>query len=559
MKFGVITITRATLRHALVEAVHGAIAAGALPASAGELPAFWVKATPSRRGVLQHEFASNAALAIGAAWRMAPAAVAAELQFHLESAGAWPGRIEEANGYLNFRMDDEFIAGQIERANREGERYGAGTALANTRINVEFVSADPTGPLPFALGRIAAAGDVLCRVLAYQGADVTREFFLNDVETSSKMRLLGESVAAFYLEAFDRAGERPEGALTSEFVRGVAQEIVQREGNRFLLVPDAERAAAFAHQAREAAVAAQQKVLQELGIRFDVWTSEATLRREGRVDAALDKLRAAGHIYESEGGLWLRTTAFGDEADRPLVRAPGAGEGQPTYLASDIAYHSFKFERGFDLLLNIWTMQHAPYVARTRAALQAAGYDAAKIEVILSEGAVWLRDGSLEEDAFTLEDALHELDASTLRYLLLQQAWNVRIEVDTEIARRDDEKNPAYAARLIPSRLGTMIRELEAFGAANAAAGATLSEDEREVARLVALWPDTTETAALRREPQRIAAFVGELATVVRRLLEASRPADDGVGAERLQLLRAAQVTATNALRLLGVEATEKF
>jgi arginyl-tRNA synthetase len=559
------------LRQALQEAARSAVAAGALPELPVQMPHFWVKASPQVRGVLQYEFASNAALVLGAMLRMEAGAVAAVLKSHLEAGGKWPGRMEEANGYLNFRMDDGFIEAQLSRAVREGERYGAGDTLKDRRINVEFVSADPTGPLPFALGRIAAAGDALCRVLEFQGADVTREFYLNDVESSSNMRLLGESVAAYYLESFHRAGERPEGALTSDFVRGVAEAIVQREGNRYLLVPDAERAAAFAHEARDAAVAAQKQALQKLGVRFDVWTSEAVLRREGRVSSALEKLRAAGHTYEKDGGLWLRTTAFGDEADRPLVRsgAPGdgTGEGQPTYLAADIAYHSFKFERGFDLLLNIWTKQHAPYVARTRAALQAAGYDPGKIEVILSEGAVWMRDGSLQEEAFSLEDALHRLDCSSLRFWFLLHDWDVRIEIDTEIAQRDDEKNPAYAARLVPSRLGTMIRELEASASAqNITANqmdGSWSDAEREVARLVALWPDAAETAALQREPQRIARSMNDLAIAVRRLLEASRPAatqpetDNSAG--RLPLLRAAQVTAFNALRLLGVEASETF
>lgn len=551
-------LTRQTLRTAIDGAIARARTAGALPFKDKAAPlVFWMRSASAGRG----EYASNVALALAAATGLAPCAIIDILGPYLAlEISRWGGGVafEEAKGFLNFRLDDNLLNEQAARAVREGARYGAGSSLAGRRVNVEFVSADPTGPLSLTYGRSAAGGEALCRVLEFQGAAVTREFFVNDAEASSRMRLLGESVAAFYLAAFGRSAEWPEGALQDSFIRSVADSITQREGNAYLLVPDSERAAAFAREVSRTVVAQQKRVLQEFGVRFDVWTSENALSREGRIESIVQKLRASGHTYERDGAVWLRTTRCGDDHDRPLVRA----NGQPTYLTADIAYHVFKMERGFDLVLNIWTAQHRPYVQRTRAALQAAGCDAVQLEVLLCESARLLRDGVVatgkDGETLTLAEALREIDAATLRFLLLEEDWEEVVEIETETARRDDESNPAYAARLVPARLQTMLRELEAKSADAAPATDELSEAERDVLRLVALWPDEAAAAAQLREPQRVARFMGQLATATRSLLTASRPATP-TSAARLQLLRAAHVTATNALGLLGIEASARF
>jgi len=512
------------------------------------------------------EFSSAVARAIAALTGQGARDVALILRARLQAAKLWPGTIEEANGFLNFRMDDGFVAEQAARAAQGGERYGAGTALAGKRINVEFVSSDPTGPLTLSAGRIAACGEALCRLLEFQGADVTREYFVNDVPSSSKMRLLGESVGAFYEATFGRDGGEdslPEGILQDAFVRRVAQDIATRDGTSHLLEPEAERNLFFARQAAATAVALQKSALQNFGVRFDLWTSENALRAEGRVAAVVEKLQRLGHTYQREGALWLRTTAFGDEADRPLLRS----NNQPTYLASDIAYHVFKFERGFDVVLNIWTAEHHPYMARTRAALSAIGIDVSRLETLVCEGARLLEDGKRVEGAdgapLLLDDALGEVDADTLRLHLLLTPWDRVCDVDLEVATRDDEGNPAYAARLAPARLGAMIREgevaqeREVVPVVAGAAETELGVAEKELARLVALWPDTAENAALRRDPQLVARWAVDFAGTVRHVLAASRP---GAGSSaRLNLLRGARAAIRSALHLLGVEAGERF
>jgi arginyl-tRNA synthetase len=308
-----------------------------------------------------------------------------------------------------------------------------------------------------------------------------------------------------------------------------------------------------------------------MGVRFDVWTSEQTLRDEGRVSTALQKLRERGAIDERHGAQWLRTSAFGDTEDHPVVRS----NGQPTYLATDIAYHVFKMERGFDRLINIWTAEHRQYVERTRAALRALNCDADKVEIIACEGARWLREGvpvrrGAASETFTLDEALRAVGRDTLRFLILRRDCNRSIDIEWESARRDDESNAAYAARLLPSRLQTMIGETEArvaqakteasFEYSNNWSASACNEAEGALARLVALWPDTAQSAALERAPHHLTDFVGELVLSTREVLKNSRPNDEPKQLQaRLKVLQAASVVAANVLRALGLDANVKF
>ena len=489
------------------------------------------------------DYTCNIALLAAKSEGVAPSEIAQRL---VESLPNDTFSVSHHQGFLNFRMNDETLQSHLQIALSQGAQYGASQKLAGQRVLVEFVSADPFGPLPFSLGRVAAVGDALCRLIENQGANVTREWYLNDDETSAKMRLLGESVASHYLSALNQDHEPPEGVLNDDFVRSLGKNLAQ-DGNKYLLIPEAERAATFAHLARDEAVALQKRVLERLGVRFDVWTSESALKSEGRIDNAVKKLRERGLIEERDGAQWLRTTQFGDEADRVLVRAGG----RPTYLASDIAYHIFKNERGFNLLLNVWTGEHKPYIERTRAALRASGCDVEKLEVLTSESARLLRDGrplsrGANGDSFSLDEALNSLDADTLRFFFVRQNPDERVAID-DSSLGDDEGNPAYAARLLPHRLQTMIAEAQAKDMAK---DIEYSNEEREMVRLVALWPDTVQNAADERAPHRVAAFLLDLANATREVLASSRP-DAPVA--NVEVLQAAQVVAQNALRVLGM------
>lgn len=499
------------------------------------------------------EFSSNIARVLAAKIKSDPENIAQTLQTF------WPHselKIKTQNGFLNFRMSDEILFQSIERALQQGRNYGASAVLGQLRINVEFVSADPTGPLSLQHGRIAATGDALCNLLAAQGANVTREYFLNDIETSSKLKLLGESVAALYEETFG-GSSAPEGALRDNFTKNIARDLAAARGNELLLLPDAERVAESTHAARETAVSGQKNTLKKFGTHFDVWTSESALRSDRLLESVLEKLRASGNAYEKDGALWLGSTAFGDEADRPLRRA----SGEYSYLAADIAYHAYRFARNFDLLVNIWTGQHRQYVARTHAALRAAGFPDEKLEVLVCESAQLLRDGELmagEDGEPSLDDALEEIEAQNLRLLFLLQDADEAIKIEIETAARDDETNPAYAARLLPARLSTLLREAEASNSKTEKSntpGNFQSETEKQLARFVALWPDELETAARERKPQRVARFVLEMSEATRQFLVAARPGE----ALSPSVLRAALIVSQNALRVLNIEPRENF
>ncbi len=467
-------------------------------------------------------------------------------------------------------MSDDFLRSTLDLAAREGAHFGAGDALAGQRILVEFVSADPTGPLPFLAGRHAALGESVCRLLENQGARVTREFYLNDATSSSKIRSLGEGVAHWYLEAFGRGQNGGFSGASDAFVRGVAAELARRDGAKWLDCPREERIAAGAAAALESAISAQKSTLERIGVRFDDWVSESSLRREGRVEATLEKLQSSGFTHEKEGALWLQTSKFGDETDRVLRRSIG----ELSYFAGDIAYHILKGERGYDRIINVWGAEHEPYVARTKAALQAAGSDVSRFEFLVCAGATLKRDGATLRlgsggGPLLLEEELDEIEADALKFHFLSVPRAKTAEIDLEIARRDDESNPAYAARLLPSRLAQLERQAQgqigAQNAANSAADApsapNWSPGERELARLVALWSDEASEATTLLAPDRVARFVLEMSAATRSLLLQGAP-DVLPGAPlapKIELLRAAKSAATVALRLLGIEAREKF
>jgi arginyl-tRNA synthetase len=508
------------------------------------------------------EFTSNASLQASSQLRQTPLQIGHTLRTHL--AAHFPGRIELQNGRLNFFMSDDFFRSTLEQAARDGAHFGAGEALAGQRILVEYVSADPTGPLPFVSGRHAALGEALCRLFEFQGARVTREFYLNDATSSSKIQLLGESVANWYLEAFGRGRARLEGGLSDGFVRGVAAELARRDGAKWLEASAAERVVAASGAALESAIAAQKTTLELFGVRFDEWVSETNLRREGRVEWMINLLKERGHTYESDNAVWLQTTKFGDDADRVLKRQ----NGQPTYFAGDIAYHIWKGERGFDRIINLWSAEHKPYVARTRAALEAAGSDLDRFEFIVCESAALKRDGAPLRlgsggGPLLLEEEFGEIGVDALKFHFLRAEVSRIAEIELETARLDDETNPAYAAQLLPSRLARLEREAQGQMGHSAVPASTSGEiewspGERELARLVALWPDEASEAARLRQPARVTRFVAELASATRTLLQKSAPSSAPLP-QRLQLLRAAHSAATGALKVLGIEAREKF
>lgn len=552
-------------RRAVRASIERALAASAASTCSAE---FEVWRSRVGRGETKSEWCSNIALKMKMGAQEQAHFADALRRDALENRLDWNVGMER--GFVHFSMNEQEQNGALERARHSGEEFGRGDSLRGQRVNVEWVSSDPSGPLSAQAARIALSGEALCRLLEAHGAQVTREYFQNDDLGSSKARALGESVLAWYRSAFEGEGDLEEdpSVLSSEWVRSVAREAVREDGSKWLLAPGEEARAHFALRARDAALASQRASLSALGVRFDVWTSEAALLEQGLVQSMLDRLKAGGQLEERAGSAWLKTSSRGDEADRPLVR-----RGRPTYLATDIAYHNYKFSRGFGRLINIWTSQHRPYVARTKAALELAGMDADAVQVLACEGVRPRRDGIAiagEGSGVSADQLLEDVPADALKYFLIVPHWEDVAVLEVEVATRDEESNPAYAIQLLPSRLTMLLSELEARvdytsrtqPIAENFVGWT--SGEKSLRRLVALWPDESEAAAQNLEPQRIARFALELAQAAREDLASTRasttferPAEEL--AARLALLQAARVVARQALHILNIAPREQF
>jgi arginyl-tRNA synthetase len=460
-------------------------------------------------------------------------------------------RITIENNYLNFSMNNSLLQSQVDQALLQGAEFGASGEWSGRRVSVEFVSADPIGPLNLHRGRIAICGDALCRLLKWQGAAVTREYLINDDESSSRLNLLGESILAQYVTFFGKVAKLPEGALDTPFVRDVARQIADRDGNRYLLAPEDEVAKSFAGDACRRAIRSHQRSLEALDVSFDLWVYETALIKEGRLQAAVNQLRENDAIYERDGITWIATSKWGDQTDRSLTRQSGA----PTYLASDIAYHLYRFERGYDTLINIWSDEHEEYVGRTQAALAAAGLDPERLKVLLCAPLHWARDGVRlpeNESPSTTDEALALFDAATLRLSLLLQDMDQPAVLDREVLTRDDQSNPVYQLLLLPARLAHLQRE--AYAQKTVAVDGW-NEAETDLARWIALWSETVETATTQFSMQRIAVYLQEGAKLTEKLLTAHRP-DQPLDAK---LFKAASQVTANGFEVLGLKASEKL
>ncbi len=507
---------------------------------------------PKRAG--QGDYSTNLAMLLAPVLRAAPREIAERVGAALtEVLGDELERFEVAGpGFVNLFLSDSWHRRSLRTALDAGEAFGAGGAVEPRRVLVEFVSANPTGPLVAASGRHAAYGDALARILAHHGHDVWREYYFNDAGT--QIDLLGQSV-----QARARGEEVPEGGYQGDYVRELAAGM-----------PGIESASVAEASARavEVMLAQIKATLERYGVHYDRFFSERTLH-EGSpsyLDRALAVVSAAGHTYESEGALWLRTTSFGDDKDRVLRRSSGA----PTYFAADLAYLLEKQERGLDLQLLPLGADHHGYIARLKAAFAALGGDPETVEipilqfVHLIEGEARAAMSKRRGDFIRLDELLDEIGVDATRFFMLQRSHDRTVDLDLGLARRESPENPVYYVQYAHARIISMIRRLEedrvaAALAPGAAWGeAALEPAERDLIKALVAFPDEVAEAADRRGPHRIAAYALELAqqfTVFYRDCKVigSEPAE--LESFRLALSQAARQTIKLALALLGVGA----
>lgn len=551
-----------SLASCLREAFAAARAAGDLPAIDPVPPVELERPARKEHG----DWATGYALQIAKDAGRRPREVADILVRHLEAPDT-VAKVEVAGpGFINFFLTHAWLTGIVREVEVAGDAWGRSEAPEPERIQVEFVSANPTGPLHLGHGRWAAIGDALGSVLAAAGHTVEREFYVNDYGT--QMELFGRSVAARYLQLQGRKADMPEGGYMGAYVEELAAEIAAEVGERWVDAPEADRVAFFRAEGQRRMLAHQRETLERFGVVFDVWFSERSLHESGAVDRVIDYLRELGHVYESEGAQWLRTTDFGDDKDRVLIRA----NGEPTYLAPDIAYFMDKIRRGFQRLIYLWGADHHGYVPRMAAAISVLGEDPEHAEFIigqlvnLTRGGEPVRMSKRTGELITFEELLDEVGRDAARYTFLRQGSDTPLDFDIELAVRSSQDNPVYYVQYAHARIASILRYAEEQKLALAPSDAVALEElqhESELAllRKIAELPEAVEVAARLRAPHRLTRFAEDLAALFHAFYRDCRVVSDdpSLTQARLHLCRAAQITLANVLRLLGVSAPDKM
>ncbi len=513
------------------------------------------------------DLATNLAMVLARRERANPRKTAERV---LEELMLSPGLVERTEiagpGFINFWLAQDQLAAAHRRILEEGPAYGRSTSGAGLTVNVEFVSANPTGPLHVGHGRGAALGDAIGALLEWTGHAVTREFYINDAGV--QIDRLAQSLWARVRELSGHPATIPEGGYHGDYLRDNAREVLQAEGAGLADLPEAEgvcraRALALRLQRKE-----QDRDLADFGVRFDVLSSEQAIYDSGRVERALELLHERGLTFEAEGALWLRTTDFGDDKDRVLRKS----DGSFTYLAPDIAYHIDKHDRGFDRVIDVWGADHHGYIPRMRAVLQALGYppeffDVALVQLVkVVRGGEEVKMSKRSGEFVTLRDLYEEAGVDAARYFFLMRKGASPLDFDLDLAKRQTDENPVFYVQMAHARLSGIFRTAERApesltGSLDLAA--LPAPQDAELLKKLVTFPEIVEKATREREPHRITVYLHELAGVAHGWYHHTRAvgAPEGPATEhaRLLLARAARIVLANALALLGITAPDRM
>ena len=513
------------------------------------------------------DLATNVAMTLAKAAKRNPRELADELVGRIQADADLGPLVESAEvagpGFINLTLSPKWFADAARAIVASGGDYGRAQADPVERILIEFVSANPTGPPHVGHARQAAYGDGVARILEYAGHDVTREYYVND--WGRQMQLFGASVAARYGQLFGLDTQVPEDGYQGDYVIGIAELMRDEVGDTYagrVNPPDDEVLAVFAERGRDLMLRTMTAELQRFRVRFDAFFSETTLHEGGAVQRALDALIASGDAYESEGALWFRTTAYGDEKDRVLRRS----DGSTTYLAADVAYHLDKAGRGDDRLLDVLGADHHGYIARLRAVIAAGGFDPDMLEVpivqlvSLTEGGEAKRMSKRAGTLVTLGELIDDIGVDAARFFLVQRSHETAFDLDLDVARSQSNENPVYYIQYAHARIaGILAQNPEA--PADAGAPAELDPSERALLLTLCGWPDAVREAERRRSPHRVAAYLQDLARDFHGFYHRCRVVGEApeVIAFRLDLLRATRTVIAMGLDLIGVEAPDRM
>lgn len=551
------------INQALKEAIAEAIIAAGL-AQREEVPVI-VLEVPKEKA--HGDLATNAAMQLSRIAKKNPRQIAEELIGYLDYAKAGIEQAEIAGpGFINFRLGKSYLYPVIEQVYSQGKNYGRVDAGQGERVQMEFVSANPTGSLHLGHARGAAVGDALCNVLDFAGYEVTREYYINDA--GNQVVNLCKSIEARYLQELGQDVPMPEDGYHGEDIKGFAKELVTEKGDALLSMTAEEREAFLRSYGLEKELAKIKRDLGRFRVDFDVWFSETSLYEDGQVEASLAELREKGQTYEQDGATWLRTTDYGDDKDRVLVK----NDGTYTYLTPDIAYHRNKYDRGFNRLINIWGADHHGYIPRVKAAMQALGKNPEQLTVLIAQMVSLFQDGEKVKmskrtgKAVTMVDLMDEVGVDAIRYFFTMRSMDSHLDFDMDLAISTSNENPVYYVQYAHARICSIFRQAEEQGVEipqpNAVNFSKLTaEHEYDLLRKMGELPEEIAVAANSYAPHRLVRYVYELAAMLHSYYRAERviTEDAEQTAARLVLLGAVRTVIANVLRLIGVSAPERM
>ncbi|AZB40945.1 arginine--tRNA ligase [Bacillus sp. FJAT-42376] len=512
------------------------------------------------------DFSTNMAMQLARVAKKAPRMIADEIVKHFDKEKASIEKIEIAGpGFINFYMNNAYLADLVPAILEAGEKYGETNIGNGEKLQVEFVSANPTGTLHLGHARGAAVGDSLCNILEKAGYDVSREYYINDA--GNQINNLALSIEARYLQAVGQDTPMPEDGYHGQDIKEIGQKLADEYGDRFVAESRDERLGFFREYGLKFEMDKLKKDLDAFRVPFDVWYSETSLYENGKIDTALAALREKGHIFEEEGATWFRSTEFGDDKDRVLIK----NDGSYTYLTPDIAYHKDKLDRGFTKLINIWGADHHGYIPRMKAAIEALGYSKETLEVEIIQLVHLYKDGEKMKmskrtgKAVTMRDLMEEVGLDAVRYFFAMRSADTHMDFDMDLAVSKSNENPVFYAQYAHARICSMLRQGEeqglSFGKENVL-GAELSEKETDLLKKLGEFPEAVADAAQKRIPHRITNYIFDLASTLHSFYNAEKvldPENEEKSKARLSLMKATQQTLKNALTLIGVSAPEKM
>jgi len=556
--------TTELLASLISDALSRAQAEGVLPPSGA------AEVTIERPQHAEHgDYSSSLPLKLARPMQMSPEAIGQGIVDSMAPAGAVGRAWVAPPGFINFSLSEDWLRSQVELIRAESDRYGSTADGAGRRVQVEFVSVNPTGPLHVGHARGAVTGSGIANVLEAAGYDVQREYYVNDA--GNQMRAFYESLYARYMQAAGRDVPMPEAGYQGDYLKEMAADILnEKDGNRFVDMPRADAVRELGLIGLERTLAGIKADLDLLGVSYDEWFSEQSLLDEGDFDAAMQTLEQEGYLVDREGARWFASTQLGDEKDNVVIRS---GEGGPTYFATDIAYHHNKFiRRGFDRVIDVWGADHHGHIARMKAVVAAFGVDPDRLIVILNQlvsfkaGEDSVRFSKRKGNVITLRDLVDEVGADACRYTFLSRSTESQMEFDLELAKRQSAENPVYYVQYAHARLCSILRTAEERSLTFEDGDVGLLDHPQEfnlIRQLIAL-PEVVHSAARSLEPHRLAHYAMDLARELQRYYEECRvvssvPDEEALSKARLKLVDAARIVLVRTLSLMGMSAPERM